>query len=697
MAAPLVAYYERVTPAGTNLRDEWRVREVREFDMADLYAAWGPDWLSYRPGASHVLEHRYIRDGAEEPWTPFQAANSEEQALQAVPDNAVALDSYLIELQALRKQAAEKRRKDEEEKSNRAHEATERAVQRKRSEEAFVKLQKSPRDGVWAEKWNAYAAAHQDDAFRARAQADPAYMEHYRAVIGAEAVPAKRKAIKEFLAYAEKHGFAGLGMLSAIYSPKPRPICSTCNRNVSAFESDSGTLIYGIHSSRTGRPCSSEDKYVCKSSGKVVPEAEARQWIPYAPGLRGMKRTKKNNPPYRLPGEKILPYARSVGERRGGPAVSPRLEYEDERDVPAHLRPLTGPESGSMTDRQVLVAVDTAKRALKSAETKAARALQAALSRAFTFFTGASDVEQAARANAIKRAERDYEIAVTRARQQYYVRLDEIRSYAGVWADMVPSRPSPNEPPLGDAKAARDLVKPARKLMQRQKLSQRQRPDDPEEDERVFDTAHEEWTDAAGEAWNTALDREKLTVPDALRGNPERPRYRDPGADLGALGGLPEAEAYVRKIHNPGKRRFAVDLLQHLARGGPKPEWDRAKYGLSSSMAFQAVSMQLRVLLGGALGAGGDDAQKRGGLKGPTEDAHLDRAFEAAEDGDCPRTERHLDAANASSAHRSQLLKRCRLSREGLTGTSAPARKGWLLVGLFLVAGVLLGRRGSTA
>ena len=88
---------------------------------------------------------------------------------------------------------------------------------------------------------------------------------------------------------------------------------------------------------------------------------------------------------------------------------------------------------------------------------------------------------------------------------------------------------------------------------------------------------------------------------------------------------------------------------------------------------------------------------RRAALRGPTEDAHLDRAFEAAEDGDCPRTERHLDAANASSAHRSQLLKRCRLSREGLTGTSAPARKGWLLVGLFLVAGVLLGRRGSTA
>lgn len=88
---------------------------------------------------------------------------------------------------------------------------------------------------------------------------------------------------------------------------------------------------------------------------------------------------------------------------------------------------------------------------------------------------------------------------------------------------------------------------------------------------------------------------------------------------------------------------------------------------------------------------------RRAALRGPTEDAHLDRAFEAAEDGDCGRTKQHLDAANASSAHRSQLLKRCRLSREGLTGTSAPARKGWLLVGLFLVAGVLLGRRGSTA
>lgn len=62
------------------------------------------------------------------------------------------------------------------------------------------------------------------------------------------------------------------------------------------------------------------------------------------------------------------------------------------------------------------------------------------------------------------------------------------------------------------------------------------------------------------------------------------------------IGGVAEAEAYVRKIRNSGKRRFAEDLLAHYARGAPAPEWDRAKYGISP-MTFQAVNMQLKELL----------------------------------------------------------------------------------------------------
>ena len=64
---------------------------------------------------------------------------------------------------------------------------------------------------------------------------------------------------------------------------------------------------------------------------------------------------------------------------------------------------------------------------------------------------------------------------------------------------------------LGDAAAERALVKPAQALMRRQKLAERQRPDDDEEDEQVFDEANGEWLDAASGAWNEALDREGLS------------------------------------------------------------------------------------------------------------------------------------------------------------------------------------------
>ena len=207
----LVAYHDRETASGTRLRDEWRVREVRDFAPEALVAAWGSDWHSYRPGASHVLEHRYIRDGVEEPWTPHQAANSEEQALQEVPDRVgdVALDPYLIELRELRKQAAAGHKRQVDLKKEQELEASERRSQRKRSEDAFERMRTSRtgKGAEWATKWNVFVQAHRDDAeYRDRAAKDAGYMERYRAVFDAESVPSKQKAIREFLAYAEKTG-----------------------------------------------------------------------------------------------------------------------------------------------------------------------------------------------------------------------------------------------------------------------------------------------------------------------------------------------------------------------------------------------------------------------------------------------------------------------------------------------------------
>ncbi|MDO8632774.1 MAG: ParB/Srx family N-terminal domain-containing protein, partial [Phycisphaerales bacterium] len=214
----VAAYHERVSPAtGGPVRHEWRVRPLTAWTYAELDAAWGTDWRTYRPGAEFVLEERYIRDGVDEGWKPFQAANTEEQALQDVPQHhgVVAVDSYLIELWALRAQAEQSHHRAVSLKEEREYEARERGAQKKRSEDAFERMRtgKSGKGAEWAEKWNAFIQAHVDDAaYRGRAAADATYMALYKAVFAAETVPTKQKAIREFLAYAQK---AGLGAATA--------------------------------------------------------------------------------------------------------------------------------------------------------------------------------------------------------------------------------------------------------------------------------------------------------------------------------------------------------------------------------------------------------------------------------------------------------------------------------------------------
>ena len=232
---PIAAYMEREsfdpeTGDPGILRDEWRVRDVADFAPGALVAAWGPDWRRYKPFASHVLEHRYVRRGVEEPWKPAQSANSEEQALQHIDDKAVALDPYLKELQQLRMLTQEKERKVEEEKRRREIEAYERRYHRGRSAEAFKKLLAS-KDAAWAERWNVWIAAHQSDAARAAAERDPEFMRLHHAAFDAETVPAKRKAIKEFLAYVEgRREFGRFGGLDGLELEDEMSESRTCVR-----------------------------------------------------------------------------------------------------------------------------------------------------------------------------------------------------------------------------------------------------------------------------------------------------------------------------------------------------------------------------------------------------------------------------------------------------------------------------------
>lgn len=104
--------------------------------------------------------------------------------------------------------------------------------------------------------------------------------------------------------------------------------------------------------------------------------------------------------------------------------------------------PLTGMENGEVmadkpADYEIMMAVQTVKalhkRALARAEIGRKRAIEAA----FLHF-GPSDVEQAARANTIRRAELAYGEAIEKAGMNLRIRLADIKARAGEWADLVP-------------------------------------------------------------------------------------------------------------------------------------------------------------------------------------------------------------------------------------------------------------------
>lgn len=196
----LVAYRERASTdphSGEQgiLRHEWSVWLVKDFNPDTLSAAWGPDW---RRSATHVLVHRYIRRGVEEPWTPFQSANDFSHALEYVDDDAVAVHPELKKLQAKRLAY----RQEQEAKKRQEIERRQAAEQKGRSEAAFMKM--AAKDPGLAGQWNAFMAEHNSPAEQHAFLDDPEFMRLYKDVFDAETIPTKKRSIKAFLAYVGK-------------------------------------------------------------------------------------------------------------------------------------------------------------------------------------------------------------------------------------------------------------------------------------------------------------------------------------------------------------------------------------------------------------------------------------------------------------------------------------------------------------
>jgi hypothetical protein len=205
---PIIAYREResMAEAGVVLRREWRVCEVADVAEETLAQLLGRDWGHYHPQTTHIVEERALRGG--EPmtaWTVGWAIDSYEAAVEHVDSGAVFVCPILREIHerqgAAQREAIEQAAAEIE--RERLAAAAEEAARRRadRSESAFRRLLVSEH-GVWAERWNAFTSSATDEQ-RERLRADETAVRLHDAVVAAETVPAKRKAIRAFLAQVE--------------------------------------------------------------------------------------------------------------------------------------------------------------------------------------------------------------------------------------------------------------------------------------------------------------------------------------------------------------------------------------------------------------------------------------------------------------------------------------------------------------
>ena len=90
-----------------------------------------------------------------------------------------------------------------------------------------------------------------------------------------------------------------------------------------------------------------------------------------------------------------------------------------------------------MTDKQVLDAIEKIQRSSKASQRLSERRHGATQVHAFRFY-GSSDVEQSARSNYLRRAEIELEKSETKRRTLRARRLEDLRTQAGQWSDLVP-------------------------------------------------------------------------------------------------------------------------------------------------------------------------------------------------------------------------------------------------------------------
>lgn len=205
---PIIAFREResMAEAGVFLRREWRVREVTDIAEETLTQSLGCDWRYYHPHTTHVVEERALRGG--EPmtaWTVMWPVASYEAAVEHVDSGAVFVCPVLRDLHerqgTAQREAIEQAAIEAERKRQAEADAETARLRAERSEAAFRRLLVSTH-GVWAERWNAFTSSVTDEQ-RERLRADETAVHLHDAVLAAETVPAKRKAIRAFLAHVE--------------------------------------------------------------------------------------------------------------------------------------------------------------------------------------------------------------------------------------------------------------------------------------------------------------------------------------------------------------------------------------------------------------------------------------------------------------------------------------------------------------
>ena len=204
----LLAYAERPaadpeTGAPGTLRIEWRLWDRLEDPgawMQDRLDSAFPGWLRSSRTPSFVVEQRYVRRGIEEAWQPFDFYSTRAAALGDVDGYAVPVDAQLV---AMRERAAEEERREraeQDEKDRLAGERERKREQKRRSMIAFDRLYETAAGRPWCERWNAFVVRTQaESGAQARLRADIEFMVAYGAVMAAETIPGKRKAMRVLL------------------------------------------------------------------------------------------------------------------------------------------------------------------------------------------------------------------------------------------------------------------------------------------------------------------------------------------------------------------------------------------------------------------------------------------------------------------------------------------------------------------